>query len=526
VSNAGGGVTTAVTVAVTGTGMIPPTPVLTAGTLAAFGNVCVNTAAGPNSFTITGTNLSTANVNIAALTGYTYSTTAAGTYTTSLSLPQGGGSFSQQVYVKFTPTANQSYSGNIIVSGAGAAAVNVSASGAGSNNPPVLTSGSPTAITNTSATISGSITSTGCTAVTAYGIEYSLVNGFTNGTVVASTNLSGGTFSAGLSGLAPATIYYYKAFATNGGGTAYGPQRLFVTATPVITVTPLTAFGSLCVGVVSSANSFTIASTGLGTSNVVVGPLAGYTFSTTATGTFSPSLSLAQPGGAYAQIVFVKFTPSAVQPYSGSIPVSGGGAGVTSVAVSATGVNTAPAVTTGPAAEIMANKVLLSGNITANGCSNVTGYGVEYSGIRGFANGQGTRVAAANLAGGMFTATVSGLVQNTTYYFRAYAINNGGIAYGAEQSFTTSAIPVGLVIYSNPIARGGDLHYSLKDIKPSHYAAKIFNVAGQLVYRKDMILQVNFIDDNIIIPGNIGPGLYSLEIESLDFTTRKTFMIR
>jgi hypothetical protein len=215
VSNAGGGVTTAVTVAVTGTGMIPPTPVLTAGTLAAFGNVCVNTAAGPNSFTITGTNLSTANVNIAALTGYTYSTTAAGTYTTSLSLPQGGGSFSQQVYVKFTPTANQSYSGNIIVSGAGAAAVNVSASGAGSNNPPVLTSGSPTAITNTSATISGSITSTGCTAVTAYGIEYSLVNGFTNGTVVASTNLSGGTFSAGLSGLAPATIYYYKAFATN-----------------------------------------------------------------------------------------------------------------------------------------------------------------------------------------------------------------------------------------------------------------------------------------------------------------------
>jgi hypothetical protein len=390
----------------------------------------------------------------------------------------------------------------------------------------VLTSGAPTAITNTSATISGNITSTGCTAVTAYGIEYSLVNGFTNGTVVPSTNLSGTSFSAGLSGLAPATIYYYKAFATNGGGTAYGPQRLFVTATPVITVTPLTAFGSLCVGVASSANSFTIASTSLGTSNVVVGPLAGYSFSTTATGTFSSSLSLAQPGGAYSQIIFVKFTPSAVQSYSGSIPVSGGGAALTSVAVSATGVNSTPGITTGPAAEIMANKVILSGSITANGCSNVTAYGVEYSGIGGFANGQGTKQAAGNLAAGTFAATVNGLVQNTTYYYRAYAINNGGIAYGSEQSFTTSAIPLGLVIYSNPISRGGNMHYTLKDIKPSHYAAKIFNVTGQLVYRKDMILQVNFIDDNIIIPGNIGPGLYSLEIESLDFTTRKTFMIR
>lgn len=526
VNNAGGGVTIPVNVAVTGTGTIPPTPLLTAGSLSAFGNICVNTVAGPNSFTVSGTNLSNANVAVAALAGYTFSTSATGTYTASLTLPQGGGTFSQDVFVKFTPTANQSYGGNIVVSGGGAAAVNVTASGAGSNNPPVVTTGAPTAITNTTVTLSGTITTIGCTPVSAYGIEYSLVNGFTNGTVVPSTNLSTGTFSAALSGLAPATIYYYRAFATNAGGTAYGAQRLVVTATPVITATPLTAFGSLCVGAVSNANSFTIASTGLGTANVVVGPLAGYTFSTTATGTFSPSLSLAQPGGTYSQIIFVKFTPSAVQSYSGNIPVSGGGAGVTSVAVSATGVNATPTVTTGSASEIMANSVVLPGNIAANGCSNVTGYGVEYSGINGFGNGQGTRVKAGNSAAGSFTTTVSGLVQNTTYYFRAYAINNGGIAYGAEQSFTTSAIPVGLVIYSNPIARGGNLHYSLKDIKPSHYAAKIFNVSGQLVYRKDMILQVNFIDDHIIIPSNIGPGLYSLEIESLDFTTRKTFMIR
>ena len=39
-------------------------------------------------------------------------------------------------------------------------------------------------------------------------------------------------------------------------------------------------------------------------------------------------------------------------------------------------------------------------------------------------------------------------------------------------------------------------------------------------------MQVNFIDDNFIVPSNIGTGLYSLEIESVDFKTRKSFMIR
>jgi hypothetical protein len=526
VTNLGGGVTIAVNVPVTGTGVVPPTPVLTAGTLAVFGNVCLNTTAGPNSFTIAGTNLINTNVAVAALTGFTYSTTATGTYTTSLTLPQGGGSFSQQVFVKFTPTTSQSYTGNIVVSGGGATAVDVVASGAGNNNPPALTTGSATAITTTSVTLSGTITSAGCTAVTAYGIEYSLINGFSNGTVVPSTNLTGTTFTAGLSGLSPATIYYYRSFATNAGGTSYGAQRLFITATPVMTATPLTAFGSLCVGAISAANSFTLSSAGLGTSNVVVGPLEGYSFSTTATGTFSGTLNITQPGGTFSQIVFVKFSPLAVQSYGGNIPVTGGGAGAIAVPASGAGVNATPTVNTGSAADVTANNVSLSGSVTGNGCSNVSGYGFEYSGISGFANGQGTRVSSGNMASGGFSATVGGLVQNTKYYFKAYAINNGGIAYGAEQTFTTTAIPAGLIIYSNPVARGGNLHYSLKDIKPSHYAAKIFNVAGQLVYRKDMILQVNFIDDNIIIPGNIGPGLYSLEIESVDFTTRKTFMIR
>ena len=57
--------------------------------------------------TITGSNLTAANVTVGALTGFTYSTTAGGTYTSTLSLAQPGGAYSQQIFVQFTPTLVQ-----------------------------------------------------------------------------------------------------------------------------------------------------------------------------------------------------------------------------------------------------------------------------------------------------------------------------------------------------------------------------------------------------------------------------------
>jgi hypothetical protein len=99
--------------------------------LTAFGSQCNGGVYGPNSFTITGSMLSNVNVDVAALAGYTYSTSAGGTYTSSLSLAQPGGAYSQTIYVKFNPIAAVSYNGNIVVSGGGASSINVVASGTG-----------------------------------------------------------------------------------------------------------------------------------------------------------------------------------------------------------------------------------------------------------------------------------------------------------------------------------------------------------------------------------------------------------
>jgi len=428
------------------TGSVAPTPTFTATALTAFGPNCTNTTTGPNSFTITGSNLTTANVVVGPLAGYSFSTTSGGTYTPTLALTQTGGSFSQTVYVNFTPTAVQSYNGDIPVSGGGATAILVAASGSGVNSGPTVATGAASAITTNTAVAAGTISATGCSALTQYGIEYSTTSGFATGTgtQVPSTNLSGTAFTSSLSLLTPATTYYYRAYAVNAAGTVYGSELSFTTASlaPSFSNTSLTSFGNVCVNSSSTANSFTITGSNLTSAPVTVGPLAGYSFSTTAGGTYTSSLSLTQPGGSFTQVVYVKLNPTAVQSYNGNIPVSGGGVAATSnVAATGAGVNSAPSVTTGAATSITVSGATLNGTISSIGCSAVTAYGVEYSTVSGFANGTGTQLPSSNLASGSFSSAVSGLNPSTTYYFKAYATNGGGTAYGTEQSFTTAAPP-------------------------------------------------------------------------------------
>ena len=68
-----------------------------------FGSVCVGSTP-VLKFTINGTSLTNQDISIAALPGFTYSTTSTGTYSTTLTLNPSGASYAQDVYVKFSPT--------------------------------------------------------------------------------------------------------------------------------------------------------------------------------------------------------------------------------------------------------------------------------------------------------------------------------------------------------------------------------------------------------------------------------------
>ena len=70
------------------------------------------------------------------------------------------------------------------------------------------------------------------------------------------------------------------------------------------------------------------------------------------------------------------------------------------------------------------------------------------------------------------------------------------------------------------------MHYSYKGIKPGHYEIQLFNSTAQLVFQRELITQVDFIDDNFIVPGNLVPGVYRLHIVNPNFRDKKIFMIR
>ena len=194
--------------------------------------------------------------------------------------------------------------------------------------------------------------------------------------------------------------------------------------------------------------------------------------------------------------------------------------------MSGSGNNAVPTVVTGTANVLTPNKATLNGTITAFGCTSPYDFGIVYSGIDGFTPGYGTKVRKFDVPGTDYSVDLNSLVEGATYYYRAYAKNDGGIAYGAQETFTMPSIPSGLVVYSSPITRGGNVHYTLDSLKPGHYQVKIFNSVGQQVFQREVIIQVNFIDDNFILPGNIGRGIYTLQVFNYEFKMNKLFFIQ
>jgi len=94
-----------------------------------------------------------------------------------------------------------------------------------------------------------------------------------------------------------------------------------------------------------------------------------------------------------------------------------------------------PKVITDDLVNITHNSASISGNVTSDGGAAVTSRGVCWS------TSQNPTVADSKTTNGTgtgsFTADLTGLTSNTTYYARAYATNSKGTGYGNEVSFTT-----------------------------------------------------------------------------------------
>lgn len=102
-----------------------------------------------------------------------------------------------------------------------------------------------------------------------------------------------------------------------------------------------------------------------------------------------------------------------------------------------TGTTTKPilptVITTSPT-QITENSAVSGGNVTRG--ASVTERGIVYSTMPNPTISD-KRVSGGGDGIGLFTCDLRGLQPNTTYYVRAYAVNESGIAYGEEFRFTT-----------------------------------------------------------------------------------------
>ncbi len=184
----------------------------------------------------------------------------------------------------------------------------------------------PTAsnISNTAALLGANITSTGSAPVTESGIYYSTNNGFANGTgtKVTGSATTTGAFTVQVSGLNPATSYYYKAFATNSGGTAYTSQGSFTTTNVIV---PQIEAGRI-VNPNSALNFGKVSSTADKTLRIKTsGATGNLTVTVTGNGFSASTTSITQANTNNGYNLTIYFAPTTAGNYNGTLTISGGG---------------------------------------------------------------------------------------------------------------------------------------------------------------------------------------------------------
>ncbi len=291
---------------------------------------------------------------------------------------------------------------------------------------PILSTTEVSSLTAFGAVMGGSITGDGGSAVTARGICWATTP---NPTVANSKTADGsglGNFVSIATGLLPGTTYYVRGYATNATGTGYGNQLTFNTVASVPALTSVEATGITHIaatsgGNITSENGSPIISRGVCWATVQNPTiLDSKTNNGSGTGTFSSSLIDLTPGTTYYLRAYA--TNSAGTAYGNQVTFR-------------TNNPVIPTITTINLTSITNNSVVTGGNVTANGGSPITAYGVCWATTPTptIANTKTTD----GYGMGNFTSNLTGLGCLMTYYVRAYATNAVGTAYGNQLSFTT-----------------------------------------------------------------------------------------
>ncbi|MDD3567896.1 MAG: FISUMP domain-containing protein [Bacteroidales bacterium] len=296
---------------------------------------------------------------------------------------------------------------------------------------PTVTTDETTAISATTATSGGNVSSTGSAPITARGVVWNTTQnptlednqGFTD------DGADIGEYFSEITGLSANTTYYVRAYATNEVGTAYGNELSFTTIDyPTVTTTEvssITATTASAGGDITFDGNTSITARGVCWSTsqnpTIVDSI---TEDGTGTGTFTSSIT-----GLAANTTYY------VRAYAtNSIGTAYGEQKTFTTA-------TVPTVITADISNILTTTATGGGNVTASGGVAVTAKGVVWSTSQNPTVTTSMGITTNGTGTGSWVSELVELTEGTTYYVRAYATNEAGTAYGEEKSFTTLTLP-------------------------------------------------------------------------------------
>ena len=142
-------------------------------------------------------------------------------------------------------------------------------------------------------------------------------------------------------------------------------------------------------------------------------------------------------------------------------------------------------VATGSSMNVTELSVTLSGNVTLIDSENIT-CGVIYGTSSNLSSSYGAKTLTN--ANGEFEVKISGLKANTTYYYRAYAVDAGRYKYGEVLSFTTKknvAVTTGeaVGITTNSVNIKGTVNHAEKSL----VCGIVYGTSSELSYKNGTI---------------------------------------